>query len=650
MFAELDNKAKTEESLPLDVRTLLIGIWAKRLVLLVAIPLAIILGAGVGLALGRQTFESHVLVLYRPVSPTDQADPAARLQTRRDIVKVNDNLEEVRNRLNLDVSLDQLGSLYEVVVPKQSTLMTISAKWNNSETASQLANTLANVFIEAQLRLSSTESASDEYSRLEEQQQDVANRLAAVNLQIASLNSMDMAYRSHTGGNPNDAKALKDISAVTRRIERIRQAIADEKDSRVNAATLAQLESEVRMAQKMYEVGAISHQEMEKSVTAYRKQEAVTKDTNQTAQWKKELAKLQMIAAPSAASPMAQEMAAKSVDLQLEAINLQSTMRKTQIEMERLKQKIATRQSDRGRSYDQTDTQPRGRNSQVTERSDQEQTPDYWIVSRAKANLKPVSSTRKVLALATTVVALALTALAILGLVLLDPTIKASAEGRIKLRLPVWRELPLITKGFLSGTRVLADPQSGILARYLAQTVQREPARYLVTSAGHRAGVTTVTLNLAAAYARFGKRVVVVTSHPILSDAPPAKLQELERYIQGSSQEVAAGILPHDGLGIDCLVCGNPEEYPHLLSMPRVRQMLDGLAELYDVVLVDAPPILPYGDAEHLVQWVDAVVIVVGSKSERTAAIRKAIDRIQVMRPEHFGIVLNRVAPPYLES
>jgi len=502
---------------------------------------------------------------------------------------------------------------------------------------------------------------TDQYAHLEMDHQQAQNDLVATNQQIASINEMLEQDRKNSRDKQKDSKQLDDIAAISLRIDHIRQAIADEKASQVSAATLAQLESEMNLAQKMYAVGAISQQDLQKAITAYKKQEAITNDSKQTQEWKQQLARLEMLAGANSTSPMVQELTKKLIDFQLEAIHLQSTINHTQIEMAWVKQIIAHYPAIvREYSLLAHDAEVAHTNKNLAIEKTVElqaqydaRTPDYSVVSRATPNRKPISSTRTPLTIAGTIISFFLFTLIVVGAIMLDPTVKSSAEALIKLHLPIWRELPCFTEGLLPQTTYFADPQRGILARLLSQTIQREPVRFLMTSPKHQAGVTTVSLNLAAAYAGIGKRVLLLSAHPVCADQSaltPAQAKGLVGYFDGRLPEITAAIIPHASPGIDCLASGNAEEYPLLVAQPRMRQVLDELAAQYDVLLVDAPPILPYGDTESLVQWVDAVILVVDSPGNPVAIIRRAIERIQIMRPAYCGCVLNRVDKVFLEE
>ncbi|MBQ9314246.1 MAG: CpsD/CapB family tyrosine-protein kinase [Clostridia bacterium] len=83
----------------------------------------------------------------------------------------------------------------------------------------------------------------------------------------------------------------------------------------------------------------------------------------------------------------------------------------------------------------------------------------------------------------------------------------------------------------------------------------------------------------------------------------------------------------------------NPAE---LLSSSRMKEMLDGLKEEYDVVVLDGAPVLPVTDSVILSSIVDRTVIVVSSgetHNEELKSVKTALDNAGA---NIAGVVLNK--------
>ena len=64
-----------------------------------------------------------------------------------------------------------------------------------------------------------------------------------------------------------------------------------------------------------------------------------------------------------------------------------------------------------------------------------------------------------------------------------------------------------------------------------------------------------------------------------------------------------------------------------------MRRLVEGLADLYDTVILDSPPLLPVADSLALAKLVDGVIIVVRSKSatrDDANAVRALADRLGI--------------------
>lgn len=84
----------------------------------------------------------------------------------------------------------------------------------------------------------------------------------------------------------------------------------------------------------------------------------------------------------------------------------------------------------------------------------------------------------------------------------------------------------------------------------------------------------------------------------------------------------------------------NPSE---LLGSPAMRQCLQELAEKFDYVLLDAPPMLPVTDSAVLSTLADGAVMVVGSGLVSRDQLETAIGGLETVQARILGVVLNRL-------
>ncbi|HEX3622558.1 MAG TPA: polysaccharide biosynthesis tyrosine autokinase [Acidimicrobiales bacterium] len=257
----------------------------------------------------------------------------------------------------------------------------------------------------------------------------------------------------------------------------------------------------------------------------------------------------------------------------------------------------------------------------------------------------------------------------ILGLVLgigfavlrefLDDSVKGKDDfERVASGVPVLGLIPVISawRGKEDPYLVsIADPTSPAAEAYrtLRTSIQflglDQPMRTLqVTSPNPQEGKTTTLANLAVALARSGSTVAIVCC-----DLRRPRVHEffgLENEVGFTS--VLLGKVPlagamqevPDQARLSLLASGplppNPSE---LLSSKRTVEVFGSLQAEYDIVLIDAPPVLPVTDALVLSGRVDAtlLVAVAGATTRKEAA--RAVELLRQVDAPLVGAVLNGV-------
>ena len=79
--------------------------------------------------------------------------------------------------------------------------------------------------------------------------------------------------------------------------------------------------------------------------------------------------------------------------------------------------------------------------------------------------------------------------------------------------------------------------------------------------------------------------------------------------------------------GLHLLASGpKPPNPSELLGNPKTRKLLESLAEISDIVLIDSPPLLPVTDPTVLAGIVDAVVMVVSMGTSTQSGVVAALE------------------------
>ena len=85
-------------------------------------------------------------------------------------------------------------------------------------------------------------------------------------------------------------------------------------------------------------------------------------------------------------------------------------------------------------------------------------------------------------------------------------------------------------------------------------------------------------------------------------------------------------------------------ESPRLLQTSRLASLMSRLAESADVVILDAPPVMPYADALALASRVDRVVLVTQAEHTQRGHLERAKEELDKSGAAILGVVLNRTA------
>jgi succinoglycan biosynthesis transport protein ExoP len=233
----------------------------------------------------------------------------------------------------------------------------------------------------------------------------------------------------------------------------------------------------------------------------------------------------------------------------------------------------------------------------------------------------------------------------------LDRTVKSGPQAAQLAGAPTLGLIPRRRGGLGAATQESAHDVAAEAYRSLRTAVRfLDPDRplrtILVTSASPSAGKTTTAANLAISLARGGERVIVVDCD--LRRAGLGHYFGLESAVGITSilrrQARLRDALQNAGPNLRVLPSGplppNPAE---LLGSQSMATLLDQLAVDADVVILDAPPVLPVTDAVVLATQVDGVIVVARHGKTLRSAATEASRRLRGVNADVVGVVLNGV-------
>jgi Mrp family chromosome partitioning ATPase len=105
-------------------------------------------------------------------------------------------------------------------------------------------------------------------------------------------------------------------------------------------------------------------------------------------------------------------------------------------------------------------------------------------------------------------------------------------------------------------------------------------------------------------------------------------------------------IRPVDGLAnLSVLPAGYPPPNPsELLSGERARRLVDVLAQTYDLVIIDCPPVLPVTDALVLARMADTTLLVTSANKTSRRELDRAVELLHQVGAPLVGSVLTSLS------
>ncbi|WP_081323056.1 polysaccharide biosynthesis tyrosine autokinase [Microbacterium testaceum] len=170
---------------------------------------------------------------------------------------------------------------------------------------------------------------------------------------------------------------------------------------------------------------------------------------------------------------------------------------------------------------------------------------------------------------------------------------------------------------------------------------------FVITSSIPSEGKSTTAINLAIALADAGKRVALLDT-----DLRKPKVAEYLNVEGGAGltdiligrAEVKDVMLPWGGRSLYVLPSGKiPPNPSELLGSQRMSALLEMLEEKFDVVLCDAPPLLPVTDAAIITRVTSGAIMVVSAGRTTKHQLKGATEALNTAGAKIAGFVMSMV-------
>lgn len=249
----------------------------------------------------------------------------------------------------------------------------------------------------------------------------------------------------------------------------------------------------------------------------------------------------------------------------------------------------------------------------------------------------------------------------ILILYILDDTIKSEKDIPVNLKLETIGTIPNTNKTN-NELIIETDPKSYIVECLkttrtnilYASNINKKKA-ILFTSAREKEGKSFIVNNIAVAFAQANKKVLIVDTNlrtpkgrsqifenqtgeglsDFIKEITENKLENLEK----AKKYIKETKIPNLHILESGTIPPNPSE---LLSSTNMRNLLEILKSMYDLVLLDGTPSMIVSDSIALSTMVDSTILIAENKVSKINELKKTKRQIQDVGGKIMGVILNK--------
>lgn len=171
--------------------------------------------------------------------------------------------------------------------------------------------------------------------------------------------------------------------------------------------------------------------------------------------------------------------------------------------------------------------------------------------------------------------------------------------------------------------------------------------KFCITSSNPGEGKSITMLNLGISFAQTGKKVLLVDADlrrpalaRLLVEKSTPGLSNILADLASEEEAIREEVYPNLDLVFSGDVPPNPAE---LLAGGRMQSFIERMAEKYDYILVDTPPVGVVSDACVVANLLDGVLLLARQGRTRKDEFKHAVNQLKLTDANLLGYVLNGV-------
>lgn len=178
--------------------------------------------------------------------------------------------------------------------------------------------------------------------------------------------------------------------------------------------------------------------------------------------------------------------------------------------------------------------------------------------------------------------------------------------------------------------------------------LDQQPRCLVISSAVPGEGKTMTSTNLAVAMAQTGRSTLIIDAD--LRRPRVAATLGLDPAIGLTTAlvgktELHDAIQIHEPSGLHVLASGaKPPNPTEILQSQITADLINRLRDAYDMVIIDAPPLLPVADASVLSRIADGTILVIRHGHTTRDQLKDGVQRVAQVDGRLYGVVVNMVA------